>query len=134
MRQESLAARMRNLGFRTWRKQTVSELEAGRRAVRDDEILGLALALETTVPALTALPFDAAAVMLPSGELIAAARVVENDGTVQWEDDHPKLVPPAGVMPPLSAQLAAKREELRRLEEYIGAVQRRAKPHDGHET
>jgi len=132
MRQESLAARMRNLGFKTWRKQTVSELEAGRRTVQGDEILGLALALDTTVAALMALPFDATVVMLPSGELIARGRLAENDGTVQWEGDHPKVVLPAGVTPPLSAQLAAKREELHRLEEYVGDVRRQAESHDDH--
>ena len=81
-----------------------------------------------------ALPFDASAVALPSGDLIAAARVAANDGTVQWEDDHPKLTPPAAVTSPLDAQLAAKREELRRLEEYITDVRRQADSHDDDRT
>lgn len=125
LRQESLAQRMRALGWKTWRKQTVSDVEAGKRAIQGDEVLGLALSLQTTVPALMALPFDAAAVALPSGELVAAARITANIGTVEWEGDSPKLTPPAGA-PPLDAQLAGKREELRRLEEYIADLRRRA--------
>jgi hypothetical protein len=132
LRQESLAERMRALGWKTWRKQTVSDIEVGKRAIQGDEMLGLALALQTTVPALMALPFDAAIVALPSGDLVARDRVTANIGTVEWEDDSPKLTPPGGVMPPLDAQLTGKREELRRMEEYIADLRRQAGRGDGH--
>lgn len=126
LRQESLAARMRALGWKTWRKQTVSDIEAGKRAIQGDEMLGLALSLQTTVPALMALPFDVAVVALPSGELVAAARVTANIGTVEWDGDTPKMAPPARATAPLDAQLAGKREELHRLEEYIAELRNRA--------
>lgn len=45
--QGQLADRMRALGHATWYKQTVSEVEHGRRAVRADELMSLAAALET---------------------------------------------------------------------------------------
>lgn len=92
LRQGDLAARMRALGWHWW-VQTISELEQGRRTIRADEILGLALALQTTVPALLALPPDTASVALPSGELVAASRVTANDGTVEWDGDQLKIRP-----------------------------------------
>jgi len=88
MRQESLAARMRDQGFKTWRKQTVSELEAGRRAIQADEILGLAIALETTVLALMAFDAGAVEVVLPSGMPVAADRIAAMDDMIRWEGDH----------------------------------------------
>jgi transcriptional regulator with XRE-family HTH domain len=47
-----LAARMQRLGFRTWAMQTVSKVENAQRPVFATEILGLALALGTTIPRL----------------------------------------------------------------------------------
>ena len=92
--------------------------------------------MHTTVPALMALPFDVPAVALPSGDLIGRDRVTANDGSTDWDGDSPKLTPPAGVTPPLDVQLAGKRDELRRLEEYVADLQRRAADdsHDDHGT
>ena len=47
--QKMLAARMRRLGFRTWVYQTVGKTEHAQRPVTATEILGLALAMNTTV-------------------------------------------------------------------------------------
>lgn len=45
--QENLAARMRFLGFSAWIRQTVGATERGRRRPTAEEIVGLAIALET---------------------------------------------------------------------------------------
>lgn len=46
--QTGLASRMQALGF-DWRQQTVARVELAKRPVEPDEVLGLALALETTI-------------------------------------------------------------------------------------
>jgi hypothetical protein len=125
LRQASLAARMAALGW-NWHPQTVSEVEAGRRALRADEILGLTLALETSVMALMSPPFDAPAVATPSGDLVGAARFAAIDGSVEWDGDTPKIIAPSGSTPVLDAMMAGKREELRRMEEYIDDLRRDA--------
>jgi len=43
---------MRALGFEPWIRQTVGSTERGRRRPTTEESIGLALALETTVPRL----------------------------------------------------------------------------------
>ena len=45
---------MRALGFKGWRRQTVASVEKGKRRVTVEEALGLAMALETTLPRLLA--------------------------------------------------------------------------------
>jgi transcriptional regulator with XRE-family HTH domain len=52
--QEPAAERMRTLGYGTWVRQTIGEIEKGRRRVTADEILGLSFVLETTIPRLMA--------------------------------------------------------------------------------
>jgi hypothetical protein len=86
MPQGALARRMRRVGWR-WYPQTVSEAEAGRRAIRAEELLGLAVALETTPWALMAAPRDLAAVALPSGDQIPAQRISVIDDSVTWDQD-----------------------------------------------
>ena len=125
LRQSSLAARMGSLGW-NWHPQTVSEVEAGRRAVRADEVLGLALALETSVMTLMSPPLDSPAVATPSGALIGADRFAAIDSSVEWDGDDPKLLPPNGRTPVLDAMMAGKREELRRMEEYVEELRRQA--------
>jgi transcriptional regulator with XRE-family HTH domain len=56
--QDDVAARMRELSYDKWVRQTVSKSEGGtQRRVTADEVIALALCLETTVPSLMA-PFD----------------------------------------------------------------------------
>jgi transcriptional regulator with XRE-family HTH domain len=92
--QESAAVRMRALGFDAWIRQTVGATERGRRRPTAEEILGLALALETSVRALLEFPYDEA-VAFPGGQLGAKSmeRLVGglNDKTVRWKDDAPEF-------------------------------------------
>jgi ADP-ribose pyrophosphatase YjhB (NUDIX family) len=132
LRQRDLANRMRAQGFH-WYGQTVSELEQGKRVIRADEMLGLAIALESTVPALMAPPPVAAAIVLPSGELVAASRVTEIGSDATWDGDRLKITSPAGPTSALDALLAGKRDELRRLEELRQELDQAPWPGDSQE-
>jgi hypothetical protein len=91
--QESAAARMRALGHHGWIRQTVSSTEKATRRVTAHEVFCLALALETSISALTTATADDEAVALPGGSV--SFRSVEklatgfNDHAVQWKDDTP---------------------------------------------
>jgi transcriptional regulator with XRE-family HTH domain len=129
LRQRELANRMRAQGW-PWYAQTVSELEQGKRVIRADEMLGLAVALETTVPALMTPPPVAAAIVLPSGELVAASRVTEIGNSTAWDGDDLKITPPGSSASALDTLLAGKRDELRRLEELRKELHQAQPPGD----
>src|SRR5258708_26664158 len=99
---------MNALGWK-WHPQTVSEIEAGRRAIRAEELLALSIALETTVPVLTAPPPGLAAVTLPGGEPVGAARLTSLDGTFTWDGDRPKITTEAAPGPLIDALIAERR-------------------------
>lgn len=93
LKQDSVARRMRALGFEAWTRQIVGSTEKPTRRVTAAEIIGLALALETSVPTLlTAVPDDEA-VAFPTGDLAVQSMVKLvtgfNDKSVRWEDDKP---------------------------------------------
>ncbi|MBO0838554.1 MAG: helix-turn-helix transcriptional regulator [Actinobacteria bacterium] len=99
--QKDLAARVSALGI-GWYQQTVGSIERSERQVTTTEAVILALALETTVPALLtpAEPFCCAAgnVMLPSGGLLTVGDIhalVFNIRThaVTWDGIWPVLEP-----------------------------------------
>lgn len=105
--QEDVAERMRQLGYAAWARATVSKSERGSRPVTAAEVIGLAMALETTVPGLMA-PFDMeelAPVRLQRG----ARNLFANDvgyvtvgkkipaGALRWEGN--KLVVTARMSP-----------------------------------
>jgi transcriptional regulator with XRE-family HTH domain len=125
LRQAQLAQRMTQLGWR-WYPQTVSEAEAGRRAIRADELLGLSIALETTIAVLTTVPLDVGLVGLPSGDLVSAERLAVLDDTARWDGDELRLAEPRAASVHLDAQLAEKRRELRLMEEYVAGLRRQA--------
>lgn len=87
LQQQDLAERMRALGWK-WVRQTVGEVEKkeqGRR-VTPGELVGLAIALETSVTRLTSpLPEDRE-VELPSG-LSLRASAVQGYVTGEWVTD-----------------------------------------------
>ena len=92
--QASVATRMRNLGFPGWHPQTVSSSEKGKRRTTAEEILGLALALETTVQRLMTPLGEDKWVELPSGQSLNVEAVVHlvagtNDGVLRWHGDTP---------------------------------------------
>lgn len=94
LEQEPLAERMRALGFSAWRRQTVANAEKNTRRLNAEEVLGLALALETSIGVLMEPTADEARIALPSGQAIDAACVAWsvrhfNDGTVTWDRSAP---------------------------------------------
>jgi transcriptional regulator with XRE-family HTH domain len=124
LRQSSLAARMRELGW-AWHPQTVSELEAGRRAIRAEELLALSIALETTVSVLTTAPVGMTAVTLPNGEVVGAQRIVTPDGTFTWDGDRLKVTPSAQPGPLIDALIAERRRDAAGLEALRDELRRR---------
>ena len=61
-------------------------------------------------------PVVTAAVVLPSGDLVAASRVTEIGSSTAWDGDRLKITPPGSSASALDTLLAGKREEIRRLE------------------
>lgn len=104
LEQEPLAARMRALGFSAWRRQTVASAEKNTRRLTAEEVLGLAVALETRITALLEPVQSDDPIALPSGaemrfetmhELIWGGSI----HGVQWNDDVPSFPtegPPPG--------------------------------------
>lgn len=98
--QDLLAARMRSLGFSEWRYQTVGNVERGKRRLVVEEMLGLALALETTLQHLID-PSEGGRdeiIALPSGETVLSDFVTSlvygmNARSVTWTDDKPEFGP-----------------------------------------
>jgi transcriptional regulator with XRE-family HTH domain len=100
--QNELAERMRSLGFSEWRFQTVGNVERGKRRLAAEELLGLALALETTIQHLVdpseGRPGREGFVELPSGETVSSDFVTSlvygmNAGAVEWADGKPEFGP-----------------------------------------
>jgi transcriptional regulator with XRE-family HTH domain len=96
--QESVAARMRALGFSAWARQTVSRVERGTRRVTAEEVFGLAYALETSIGRLMAPTDEDKVVEFPSGDPIAVEAVRMSasgnvvHGLVVWTGDEPQFV------------------------------------------
>ena len=102
--QRDVAERMTALGF-PWRQQIADAAENRRRRITVAEVLGLALALQTSVKALMDPVEDESLVELPSGQLIAVETVRwsvqgHNDNMVFWEGNAPRfLSPPPRPLP-----------------------------------
>jgi transcriptional regulator with XRE-family HTH domain len=68
--QADVAERMRELGFREWRRQTVGNTESGKRRLTVEEVLGLCVALVRSPSALL-LPLEGREyVSLPGGQQV----------------------------------------------------------------
>ena len=74
--QESVAARMQDLGYSAWVRQTVGSTERGRLRPTAEEIFALAIVLETTVQRLMTPLWEDKWVDLPSGASLRVGAVV----------------------------------------------------------
>jgi transcriptional regulator with XRE-family HTH domain len=94
-----LAARMRNLGY-AWNRATVSKVERQVRVLKADEVLALAICLETSVRRLMSPLLEDSRVELPSG-LPLRVTAVEGyvtgewvtDARILWHEDRPLVNP-----------------------------------------
>jgi transcriptional regulator with XRE-family HTH domain len=102
--QETVAARMRALGFSEWQYQTVGKVERGDkkggRRLTAEEIIAAARALETTVFALMR-PEGDGLVRFPSGDAISARSIAlsaahHDDQAVIWNGSEPQFSPESG--------------------------------------
>ncbi len=102
IKQASLAARMRRLGF-DWHPQTVGNVERGERRLTAEEVLCLALALRVPVSALMRPQGPTEFIRLPSGQEIRATTVARSvlfhydDESVTWDGDKPVFGEPTGA-------------------------------------
>jgi hypothetical protein len=95
LNQASVAVRMKALGF-PWLRQTVGEVEKGRRQVTTKEVLGLSLVMDTSIAALIIPPPEVEFVALPDGKVVPARFMAgsvllhRNAGdVVSWSGDDP---------------------------------------------
>jgi transcriptional regulator with XRE-family HTH domain len=98
--QEQVAARMRALGFTGWLRQTVGQVERGRRRLIVDEVLALSFAVETSIAELIMPAADEEVVDLPSGQGVSVAVIRHSirgnrAAGVRWIGDTLAL-PPTG--------------------------------------
>jgi transcriptional regulator with XRE-family HTH domain len=99
LQQSDLADRMRALGWK-WVRQTVGEIENGRRRVSCDELIGLSYALETEVGnLLLPAPGEVRLAELPNRQLVWLPLQHEMPGgmggSVLWDGNKPKFSAPA---------------------------------------
>jgi transcriptional regulator with XRE-family HTH domain len=133
--QRGLASRMQALGF-DWRQQTVARVELAKRPVAAEEILGLALALETTIQELLS-PSETdqeTPVAIPSGETLSSDYVTSlvygmKSGAVTWTDDKPEFGPETRRSSPASLgfvklmrQASSSRDTTIRIEDAAGTA------------
>jgi 8-oxo-dGTP diphosphatase len=124
--QEQVAARMRALGFTAWLRQTVGQVERGKRRLVVDEVLALSFALQTTIAELIMPAADEETVDLPNGQAVSVALIRHSiRGTratdVRWAGD--QLVLPTAGAPFRSTPASAERDESQ--DEFRAAVLQR---------
>lgn len=94
--QSDVSERMRDLGYKTWLRSTVSLTEQGKRRLTCEEAVGLMVALETSLDALLYPPKDREFVdiLLPAGQatLLPAAKYGHVESGL-WDGNVSKLKP-----------------------------------------
>jgi transcriptional regulator with XRE-family HTH domain len=97
--QSDVGERMRLLGFTAWLRSTVSLAEQDKRRVTAEELLGLALVLETSMVRLVVPPEETPWIELPAGPpaIVHGAVAVKGTGEVQWTGNTPKYMRDPGT-------------------------------------
>ena len=111
--------RMRALGFTNWHRPTMGKVERGERRLLAEEIMALAIALETTVSELMLPHDDDAQIVFPSGVKVAGMRLLSNDRSVTWDEKNAPVVSPPQVRD--NASLAAEGAQ-KMMERTIGKM------------
>jgi 8-oxo-dGTP diphosphatase len=124
--QEQVAARMRVLGFTAWLRQTVGQVERGKRRLVVDEVLALSLALQTTIAELIMPAADEETVELPNGEVVSVALIRDSirgarELDIRWVGD--RLAQPGVLyeseLPAIRQQLEQALQRIRDMEEAV---------------
>jgi hypothetical protein len=90
---EDLAERMRNLGFSSWLRETVSSVEQGEYSLTAEEVLGISVALYVSVTALMLPPDDDPLdVTLPGGQTVLLRRH-HFEPSLWWDGNTPTTIP-----------------------------------------
>ena len=108
--QADVVERMRELGFTSWHRQTMSRIEKGDRRIFPEELLGLSLALE--VPMATLL-FPAAGdmrmVSMPGGQLVILPVrhevPADSEKSVLWAGNKARFAAPQPAEQPIVAAI-----------------------------
>jgi 8-oxo-dGTP diphosphatase len=129
LNQGLVVERMRALGYTSWHRQTMGNVERGERRVTAEEIFGLAVALETTIAALMSPLPDDKVVEFPSApEPVTVWSVQQlvhgmNVGLVAWRrggaEPVYQLVEPANMA---EAELRRRAIESERQQPVIAAI------------
>lgn len=130
--QEQVAARMRAMGFSGWLRQTVGQVERGKRRLVVDEVLALSFALETSIAELIMPAADEQLIELPSGRTVSVAVVRHSirgnrAAGFRWSGDTPVFPPlgPFATEPGPDLQLSALLTRLEAVEEQLRAERAR---------
>ncbi|HEY5360299.1 MAG TPA: hypothetical protein VIJ82_21875 [Streptosporangiaceae bacterium] len=89
--QTDVSARMQSLGFAAWLRSTVSLAEQGKRRVTAEELLGLALVLETSMVRLAVPAEESPWIELPAGGVIHGSGV-RGPGEIRWAGNVPSFM------------------------------------------
>jgi transcriptional regulator with XRE-family HTH domain len=127
--QADIVARMRGLGFTNWHRQTLSRVEQGDRRLVAEELLGLSLALETTISKLMSTE-EEDAVELPSGMAISSRRLLINEPSIEWHGNKPELVSPTGRQEAIRARMFKEARDVQRMQERGTDVEFDADPEE----
>lgn len=119
LEQRDLVERMRALGLANWHRQTLSRVERGERRLLAEEVMALAIALETTVSELMVPHDDDAQIVFPSGVKVAGMRLLSNDRSVTWDEKNAPVVSPPRPLD--NARLAAEGAQ-KMLERTVGKM------------
>jgi transcriptional regulator with XRE-family HTH domain len=125
--QADVGERMRELGFTSWLRQTMSTVENGKRRLTAEEVFALAFVLETTIARLVTPTADSPDfIAFPSGQSMHVSAVVGSARgarveALRWDGNKPvftgtsypaqfrDLVDPDAVDPRVAAFTAAER-------------------------
>lgn len=128
LHQGLVVERMRALGYTSWHRQTMGNVERGERRVMAEEIFGLAVALQTTIAALMSPVPDDKVVEFPSSPPVSVWSVQQllhgmNVGLVAWKENGAEpvfqLVEPANMA---EAELRRRTIESEQQQPVIAAI------------
>ena len=124
----AIADRMKALGHSNWYPATVGKVERGDRRLLAEELLTLAIVMDTTVGLLTTVQDEDGPVELPSGLTVPARRTLLNDGSVEWRENKPVLASPTGRQEAARAYAAATARDVQRMQERGADVEFEIEP------